>query len=447
MGPMTREGARFGAAFARLASGLGLLSACGPAPTPLRERPNPAPGVSFDAVCDPAHAVPMEVAGSRHFVEIELPSPRGGPARLRFHVDTGGNTRGLLLDKETAESLGFRSDEDLPRRVRIGGRAFELPEGADWTLAPLSRRARKNFSVGQLGAGFLSRFLVCFDAPNGRLVLREPTDPGPSPARGLAEIPLTLRELGRNRALYPFLGLRFTGGAGRASAVLDALLDTGAAASFLEDLPDTPWALGLRPVRGAAGDADMIGGAFEERMALSPSVQLSALGGESPIPVGASLFVSRPRGAMAGAFGGPPSMRDVRAAVGNDVWNRFRFVVDYRRARLVIEVPNAGAVLGTRALGNTPRDTSALDVPRVGVSLSFDDDGCPVVRRISDTNDERTRGALQLGDRVLEIDGRDACRLWHHEIGAALSGAGDKRVKLQREGVAREVTLAPARLF
>ena len=49
------------------------------------------------ALCDGKAALPLEVAGSRHFLNVELKTPRGTTETVRFHVDSGGSMFGLLI--------------------------------------------------------------------------------------------------------------------------------------------------------------------------------------------------------------------------------------------------------------------------------------------------------------------------------------------------------------
>src|SRR4051812_9026641 len=62
------------------------------------------------ALCDGKDALPMTVAGSRHFVDVELKGPKGAET-VRFHVDSGGSTYGLILHDATLKRLGFANAE------------------------------------------------------------------------------------------------------------------------------------------------------------------------------------------------------------------------------------------------------------------------------------------------------------------------------------------------
>jgi len=397
---------------------------------------------AFHELCEGARAIPLQVAGSRHFVEVALSGPKGD-GTLRFHVDTGGNTGGLLINRSAAARLGFDSEADLPKRLRLGKTDVTLPAGARWTIFDDSAEAkqaisgqitRKNFSEGQIGAGFLSRFTVCFDPAHGRMGLGES---GAIMVDDEADwVPLIMIPGGPNKALYPFVFARI----GRGGYGL--LVDTGATTSMLEtqvlvfqkgDHPDWPQAT------GAAGDADMIAGQFAELMLRVGSVKLSfpknalsKVGLSAPplIDLGSVLFVGRPEGTFYNMFGNLSYVGMPSGALAGNVLNRYRFILDYAHRRLWLE------------RSGRPPDASASMV-RVGVAIGFGVDGCPIVTQVTDTNAQPTRSEVRVGDVLLEVDGKDVCRIWHHEISAALAGSVGqmKALKLRRGRKVREVSV------
>lgn len=378
---------------------------------------------TFATLCG-ADAIPLEVAGSRHFVEVTLKGEG-----LRFHVDTGGNTPGLMLRKSVADRLGFASAEALPRSVSIGGREVALPEGAAWSIFDAPRDGfRKEFDQGQIGAGFLSRFVVCIDPSAGKLGLARPGEIDIDHASA-PWIPLSMISGGAAGALYPFVFVRVGGGG------YGMLLDTGATSSMLEASPMKFLAgknEGWPVASGAAGDADMIGGKFPEKVLRAadakisfPTAGLHALGLDQ-VPsheLGPVVFVERPDGTFESMFGTPRYMAGAAGAIANDVLNRYRILLDYGNARLWLQ-PTERA----------PDPSSSWS--RVGLSIAFQEDGCPIVRQVTSSNPKPVHKALAAGDVLLEIDGRDACGAWHHEIAAMLAGAPGsvKRVTARRRG-------------
>ncbi|HSQ68292.1 MAG TPA: PDZ domain-containing protein [Polyangiaceae bacterium] len=411
-----------------------LVAACSPAAPSTRTAP-PARVVTaaqaWANLCEGTESMPMEIAGSREFVRVTLPGAKV-PGPLRFHVDTGGNTPGLMLLGSEAARIGFTSADALPHTIGIGGRDVAVPPDTRWVLldaagpqARFENALRRDYAVGQLGAGFLSRFVVCIDPAKQRMGLGDPraydVDPG-----GAAWLPLFMLQAGPNHALYPFLRASL----GKPEAPTDAyglLLDTGATTSMLERdkldaerqrHPDWPVA------RGAFGDADMIGGAWNETVLRAASVEVDSPSGKPPVDLGPATFVDRPTGTWSKLFGDVPETRGSHGALANDVLLRLRLLIDYPHARLYVQP--AGRA----------EDRSASP-SRVGVSLVFDGaDGCARISRITDTNAPATLAALRVGDAILGIDGHDACKLWHHELAALLAGPPGATVhlRLRREG-------------
>jgi hypothetical protein len=439
-------------------------AACTPAPA-VAPTPAPAPppassaapsagitvAAAFERLCDGPAAIPLEIAGSRHFVTLPLSGSKG-QGTFRFHVDTGGNTPGLMILKSVADSIGIASEDALPRKIHLGDHDVALPEGARWVLLddtseeakkrPTSEQAiRKGFSAGQIGAGFLSRFVVCIDPAKGRLGLGDPAaiaiDDASSPG-----VPVMMLSGGENHALYPFVqiilhdGDQFAGGYG-------VLLDTGATTSMLDDNKiryQKGHVAGWPMATGAAGDADMIGGAFSEAMLRAECVSITAPKAKFPdrpeIEAGPVTFVSRPTGTWGKMFGDLPYTMGSHGAIANDVLNHFRLLLDYKRERLWLQ-PS----------GRAP-DRSA-SMKRVGLALRFGADGCPEIRQVTDTNAPETIAAVHPGDVLLAVGALDACHAWHHEIQAELAGeAGQKKkLKIRRGGATIDVEVPVADLL
>jgi S1-C subfamily serine protease len=147
--------------------------------------------------------------------------------------------------------------------------------------------------------------------------------------------------------------------------------------------------------------------------------------------------VSRSTGSFGKMFGNLGPTMGTHGAIANDVLGRFRILLDYPGKHIFLQrVANAMA----------PASASMV---RVGVSMLFDTDGCPVVQRITSTNAPAVAKALQIGDVITTIDGQDACKMMHHEISAALAGKpGDaKRLGLRRGTKSSEVTVPVADLL
>jgi hypothetical protein len=386
-------------------------------------------------ICDGPHTLPLEVAGSRHFVMVTLAGPKATET-IRFHVDTGGNTPGLVLRRSAARRLGFDSEGQLPSALRVGREDVKVPTGARWAIvddSDFEAQTRKAYSEGQIGAGFLSRFVVCIDPSRGRLGLADPSKLTVAPD-GQA-LPLILEVDGR----YPFAFAR-VGKAG-----FGVLIDTGATTSMLEtsvmdgrmrEHPDWP------AVAGAAGDADMHAAVREIRMLRASDVEVTfptaaldkiKLSRAPIVKLSSVLFEEQPDGSFESIFGNVRYTGGAHGAIANDVLNRYRLLFDYNGARLWL-VPT-----------RRPPDRSASMV-RVGLALRFEADGCPRIARVSDGNSPDTRVALRVGDVLLAVDGHDACKAWHHEISEWLAGElgtwKEIKVKRDRETVTVRVPVA-----
>lgn len=354
---------------------------------------------AFALACDGPAALPLVVSGSRIFVDATFPGLRGS---VRLAVDTAGNADGLVLFRSAATRLGARDTGDVPRAIDVGGARLALPDGARviflddvsaeaqrHPLAP--RHLRKDESEGQIGAGVLSRFLLCIDPRAGRLAL---VDPAIVRVRDEpSSVPLAVHAW--EGALYPIVELTVGGQA--APLVVDTgastgMLETRSIAPLLAASPSLPRAL------AAAGDADMVAGRFLETWVRVPSV---AAGN---VALGDASFVERPDGTFRALFGAP-----IRGALANDVLFRHRVLLDYQGARLFL-----------RPSGR-PADASASS-QRVGLAVGYGPDGCPLVRQVTDTNAPATRAAVSPGDVLLAVDALDACASSHAALSSALAG-------------------------
>jgi len=132
-------------------------------------------------------------------------------------------------------------------------------------------------------------------------------------------------------------------------------------------------------------------------------------GAQAAMTAGEALLVDRSKDSFSQLFGKAPGGAVVQGALGNDVLNRFRMLIDYQGERLW--------------LLRTERAPELSAVPtRIGLALSFGSDGCPVVRQITDSNDRSAKDKVKIGDALVGIDGAGVCEAWHHQISAALAG-------------------------
>src|SRR5262249_30052801 len=155
-----------------------------------------------------------------------------------------------------------------------------------------------------------------------------------------------------------------------------------------------------------------LGSKLDESLVRVHEVVLTAPSAKFPgrpeIEAGPATFISRPNGTWKQMFGDVPYTGGSHGALANDVLGRFTLLLDY-----------PGRRIGMRPSGKEP-DASA-SMTRVGISISFRDDGCPEIRGITDHAAKDTLAGVKVDDVLRAIDGQDACKMWHHEISAALA--------------------------
>jgi hypothetical protein len=397
---------------------------------------------AFSILCDGAEALPVLIEGSRIFLPVTL---RGANATetIRLQIDTGGNAIGLVLFQSVADRLGL-DEASFPRALDVGGRSLAFPEGTEvHLLDDVSSRAlasalhphrqRKDHFQGQIGAAFLGRHVLCLDPEKQRLGL-VPADKLAVTPDDVPWLPLLVIESGPAHARYPFVVGTFPG----LPAVRHGLLlDTGAPAGMIDDREVPKLRAAFPSFTGAAGDLDMIGGIYPEVVVRAPSLVVtttepaareSGLARAPAIDLGPALLVERPAGTFDRMFGSLPPTHGTHGVIGNDVLLRHRLLIDYGRRRVFVQP------------ASRPPEASA-SLTRVGLSLEFSPDGCPIIRRLSSTNDARTLAALRVGDVLLSVDGQATCPLLHHQIQALLAGnAGEiRRLRIRRGGIELEV--------
>jgi hypothetical protein len=361
-----------------------------------------SPAATAAVLCDGKDALPLVVAGSRHFVDVELKGPKATET-IRFHVDSGGNTPGLLLQQAAFNRLGFTDVAQLPKTLRIGGHDVAVPAATSWFVHDAKDIRNEHMSEGQIGAGFFGQFIVCIDPAKGHIAFGNPAAfPIVDDGTGL---PIELARMGQNSAPYLFVRSEFGG------QKMLLLFDTGASASMLErkyiDLvraDHADWPL----IQGAAGDADMLGGKLLEYLLRVPSL---VAGGSD---LGTAVFVERRDDTWHLMF----NVDDAHGAVANDVLDRYRTLIDYRGSHVWLWPTKR------------PLDASASLV-RVGVGLRYGDDQCPVVTAISTGNAPDVAAHVKVNDVILSVDGKSVCDGLHHTAATALAGRAGQVKKLQ----------------
>ncbi len=362
------------------------------------------PEAALREVCE-ERALPMRIVGGRDHLDVVV---AGRP--LRLQIDTGGNALGIVVYRSAITRAGLGDPSSWPRWFEANGRRITLPTEARWASledeSPEARassvhpfKVRKDEADGQIGAGFLSHFVVCLDAARGRLGLLEK---GAVRIQGDG-IPLGMLPDRQTGALYPFV--RTSLGA--------LLVDSGPPAGFLENERVPPDAA-VEPL--ACGDADTISGSYRgERMA---AFDLA--------PFGPMVVATRDDGTFVSIFGRRSDLVPT-GAVGNDVLRRHRVLLDYEGARMFLEP--AG------------QPDPSLRAARVCVSLEYAEDGCPHVTRTDD------RSGLRVGDVLVRARGLDLCAATSEAVIGALAGDGVVPIRVRRGGAEVDVLATGRALF
>jgi hypothetical protein len=374
-----------------------------------------AHGAPIDRLCD--HPIPLATHGGRWYLEGSL-----GERPVRLLVTTLGNELGPTLRREVVDSWALTTP--IPTTIDVEGHQIPLPPSLAWRIVDdpeqTARRTGSDFADGELGATFLSAHgTVCLD-PAGTLSLGD-GGAGPKRLGGASSVALSMETRALRNTPYPVVAV--------ASGALSwgALVDFGSGFSTLET--DRLNALALVTTTGTWGGSDAIAGSFAERLGWLPHVSAGAL------EVGPAWLVERVEGTHEQAFGRVDAPGWLDGSLGNDVWSRHRLVLDYRRSILWL--------LAT----DSPRPPPVAT--RVGVSLAFSAEGCPVIRGVNSANTPEVIAALEPGDTVLEIDGLPMCGRPHHLVNAQLSGSvgAIRQLRLRAtDGTERTVSVVVTKL-
>jgi hypothetical protein len=350
-----------------------------------------------------AVTVPMKVANNRVFIPIKVIGPKGSRV-VAFWVDTGGGT--LALSGRLALELGLTPLKgslegmgDTPAQVitspefSLAGLSLDLSGvsvGAH--LAPPSQSVFAGMEAqGFLPAAVLKNYDVVFDYLHGSFTLGKP---GTIEHQGAA-IPLSVQP----KTGFAKIDLTID------SQAYGFLLDTGAAFtgmsqtvfSQLESLhPSWPHTV------GAVGAANMVGKKFdvENEILLVPT---AAIGNFRLHNIG---MVSRPAGVYEKYISAEMSAPIVGALAGN-VLRQFRIELDYAHE--------------TAYMSYQQGDRTA-DLDCVGLIVHVADDGKVLVSGASQRGGVSEIAGLQLGDRLMAINGLKVTGLPLSVILAALSG-------------------------
>ena len=196
------------------------------------------------------------------------------------------------------------------------------------------------------------------------------------------------------------------------------LLDTGATYTMISQAVLERWAMAQPAwprVTGATGMANMMGGKME---ATATMLRLEeAVWGRARVEQVAA--VSRPIGTFENYMSGMMTSPIV-GAIGGNILKQFRVEIDY--ANGVVYLQKSGA-------------TEAHDTDTVGLTLQANAEGVVTIAAVSPAAAPSVIDALRAGDRLRQIDGRDADGLTLSALQRALAGKpGDTKTRVIERG-------------
>lgn len=372
----------------------------------------------FTVACAPmaAHAtdvagattVPMQVELNRPYIDVTLAGASGHPVKAHAYVDTGGGA--IIVSSGLAARLGLKAtakaevdqgEKLAPTTVpalRIGGKTLALVNAQAFISTNDPRVLGRTDAEMELPGPYLQHYAVVFDYPAHTFTLADPHSYKPD---GTA------------------METTFGGGmpAVRISVAGKSygfLLDTGGQYCMISDAELGPWSKQHRDwprVDGVYGPANMQIGQFETKLTM---LRIAALQWGQFSIEGAGA-VSRPLGPyekmMSGIVGTP-----VIGSIGGNVLRHFKVSIDYPAQTVYLDGPA------------TVRDAS---IDMVGIMLEpAAHGGYEVAGTAAGVKD------IQVGDRLLKVDGRDVTRAPFSTVVNLLSGSpGTPRtLSLQRGG-------------
>ena len=328
--------------------------------------------------------VPIDLRDNRIFVQLTCVRPDGSLRQARFQVDSGGGS--VILSESLSHDLALRSigspsEEDgetfqlvTSPEIRIG----EMPLNLSDVSTVVATGSKGDFSPGSGAEGFfpaplLRKYEVVFDYPARRFTLAQP---GALTPRG---VPVP-SPIGANSG-FPRIELTVDG------EKYGFLLDTGAAYTMISKTlidkwkathPDWPRCV------GAAGAANMIGGAFDAKAEM---LRLAEMRWDTfHLPrVG---VVSRPPGTFEKQMS-EMMTAPIVGAIGGNVLRAFRVEIDYQHGMTYLEKGN---------------DVESDGQNTVGVVIGAHPDGSYTISGVAQCRGKNLVEGVQSGDKIIGIN-------------------------------------------
>lgn len=382
------------------------------------------PGVAFTAVPAPAKdaaavtTVPMQLELNRPYIDVTLTGPNGRSVQAHAYVDTGGGA--LMLSAGLAERLGLdatgkvQHEQGLaiaPTKVpalRIGGTAIKLVDAVAFISAHEPDTLGHTDAEADLPARYLRDYTVVFDYPAHAFSI---ADPGKLKPTGMA-VKTSIGESG-----IPVVWASVSG------KPYGFMLDTGAQVCMVSYTVMKAWSKqhpDWARTAGAYGAANMLLGKWESKATMLRVATLRwgafrirnvAVVWRSPEEYEHSMS----------QFVGTP----IVGSIGGNVLRDFRVTVAYPTQHVYLQ----------RA---TTDHATSLDM--VGIILE------PAARggyQVAGTL-PGVKG-IEIGDRLLSVDGRDVTRASFAHVVGWLSGApGTTHTLVLKRGNVRRIIQAKA---
>lgn len=352
--------------------------------------------------------VPMQVELNRPYIDVSLTGPNGRSVRAHAWVDTGGGA--IILSAGLAGQLGLKATGKAKKddgtllaptavpTLSLGGKTLKLADAHAFISTEQPHLLHHTDADMALPGRFLGHYIVVFDYPARTFMLADPDSYKP------AGTPVLTTIGGGMPVVHASV-------AGKSYAFL---LDTGGQYSMVSDAELGPWSK-QHPdwprVAGTYGPANMLMGSFETRLHMQRIAALQW----GPYRIENAGTVSRPVGNyekfMSNVAGTP-----VIGSIGGNVLRHFKVTVDYPARKVYLA--------GPASVRDAPLDM-------VGFTLEPAAHGGYAVAGIAAGVNN-----IRVGDRLLEVDGKDVTHAPFSRVIELLSGpAGATRtLVLQRDG-------------
>ncbi|GCF11389.1 aspartyl protease family protein [Dictyobacter arantiisoli] len=368
----------------------------------------------------------------RAYIDLDITLSSGTMRKARFLVDTGG--KALVFTEAFARDLGMVQDrrrsvpglaltyQRVTRKpqMSIGTYALDLRGVTAWIAPANYARFYGDGVDGTLPGIVLSRYYVTLDYPQQEFSIAPREAAGPATSHG-EPVPVTFSPQSR----LPRIEVNIAG------ERLGMLLDTGASCSMISERLLETWSERYPQwpqASGAVGTANVgaTGDAFA-RMVRIPYIIVGSL------LVKMVVAVSRPAEIFDERLSGQHLDPIVGVLAGN-VLKQFRIEIDYQHSMSYWE-----------RLGSS----YPYDMDMVGLTLAPHRDGTYSIAVVSDGNHFRVRQAVQVGDRLLQVDGLVVKGQPLSKVVAALKGSPGQRctLLLERDGELRCVSVLTARIL